>query len=606
MGNSPSQVAKGKCGTKNNQAATKSDSADCCCMVAPWVIEEENRSYKLNVTKTKEQEVMINGKNETKTVPDKEEPSNKEKNTYELHVVTPALDKDGKETYKKITSNHTFLKKECDLKMLVKNDTQEKSIDEGGSFEIDTKGAIKGALMSCKNNNIFDFDSSNTSMLETHTPNMQYVDANENTSAGAMTDLNDPMYTMDFGSPDDSSEFKTLIISMINPNDIAKKFTISPTGSTKCVSQPKVVLYVHDKAVYKGELSLAYGFAHTLAENRTTNTGAYRNERIDITRSAFKVEGKLEYELGSTHYIIEGKHSKGFDEKGNRQVTQSKRKSQHLERIDAENIFSGFREKINGFHRFFDKVQKAQSSPIKINTGLTKFTLKVDGSCDEDNSSYKLKRIVNNFEIDLNLFDGAAVTLDILELGCMLGGPIGKVLSKARDYAEDKGQELKLEFSLGGSINGNLKFSRADDSKPWSAEGKVGGKINIEILGSVKLDGSVLWVKVTAGAYFKSGSKVTENNKTEIAATLSAKTNKDDILIDGNIEFNGMTMYFASYLEVGKQETKSSNGHNDGGRGSDSHNVIDVKREFKAQGQWPLLDEWTESKNFGKVNNFIT
>ena len=279
---------------------------------------------------------------------------------------------------------------------------------------------------------------------------------------------------------------------------------------------------------------------------------------------------------------------------------------QHLKRIDAENIFSDFREKVNNFHRFFDKVQKAQSSPISINTGLTKFTFKVEGSADENPNDYTLNRIVNNLEFDIAIFDGSAVTLDILQLCCTLGGPIGKLLIKAKKYAEEKDQVIKLEFSLGGGINGNLKFSKLNANSPWEAKTELKGKVNIEILGKVHLKGSVLWVEFAVGAYIKSASKEDENNKTEIDATISARTEKNDIMIDGNLTFNGMTIYSAAYIEVGvKGETSQDNNDSDS-LGQDSDAEIKAKRELKAKGSLPLLNKWEGSTNFGKVENFLT
>jgi len=606
---------------KNDAPVKKSKASDCCCMVAPWEISEEDRTYVLKVTKTKEQKVMVNSKDETVTVPDKEEESNKEKKVYELHVVTPSPDDKGKETFKKITSTHTFMKKKCELKMLVKGNFQEKTLDNDTSFKINGKGEIEGAIKKYTTAQEKFYDEYKTSEEIKAENSRRYEKRKEKNAASIAKNGTVSTYPTkdEFIYPVKVEKDKAteLIISIVNPDSIAKKYTIFPAGSVKCSSQPKVLLYVHDKAIYKGELTISYGTSYTVDEEKTTNVGKHRNETIDVTRSAFKVEGKLEYELGSTHYIIEGKHSKGFDEDNKeRQVTKVKRKPQHLKRIGAENIFGSFQKKINGFQKLFSDAEKAMNpkkekdkkehKPISLDTGLTKFTLKADGSYDEDNNDYTLKRIVNNFEIDISLFDGSALALDVLELGCMFGGPIGKVLSEARGFAEDHGQEFKLEFCMGGSIKGNLKFSRPDDKKPWTAEGKIGGTISIELVGEVKIDGSVLWVKVAAGASFKSGSKADENNRTEIAATLSAKTDKDDILIGGNLEFNGLTIYFAAYLEVGLSETKTTTAEEGGGYGTQNNTEISAKREFKSKGDWKLLDDWKESKNFGKVENFIS
>jgi hypothetical protein len=605
-------------------------------MVAPWVVVEDGRSYQLKVTQVIQKEVMGN----TVDISDKLEPSNKKDNNYELHIVAPPADKDGKVTYKKITSNHKFLKKECDLKMLVKRGNIEKAISEGGSFEIDSDGQIKGGLNTdCEKQAAIDIKKQEAALRyiekykatqeaynitinnfetsirkEEQTPHnrkvyMEFAEkARDSQISQWQKDLETEIKKIDNEyetAVDSKNGFKDLIISIINPDYRAKEIKLIASGSKKCKSQPTVSLYIHEKAIYKGEISLAYGFSHTLTEKITTSVGAHRNDKIDVIRSAFRVEGKLDYALGNTHYIIEGKHTKGFDENDDRQVTSSKRKPQHLKRIDAENIFSNFREKINNFHRFFEKVQKAQSSPISINTGLTKFTFKADGSTDENQNDYDLARRVNNLEFEIALFDGSAITLDLIELGCTIGGPIGKVISKARTYAEDKNQEIKLEFSMGGNINGNLKFTKPNDINPWSAEGNLSGAVNVEILGKVHLEGSVLWVSVAAGAYFKSASKESIDNKTEIKANLYASTKKDKISIDGNLTFNGMTIYFASYLEIGKKNI-ASNEESNGGLQREQHAQLVTKREFEAKGKWELIDAWDSGKhNFGKIENIL-
>jgi len=352
-----SQRAKQKCATKQNKPAKTSEAANCCCMIAPWIIVEDGRSYQLKVTKTKEQEIM--GK--TKIVSDKEEPSNKEKNSYELHIVAPPADKDGNVTYKKITSKHKFLKKECDLKMLVKRGDIEKPISEGGSFEIDSDGQIKGGVhTNCEKQAELDIKKQDASIRyiekykatqeayddslksfktsvrkEEQTPHnreayMKFAEeARDRQISQWQKDLETEIEKIDNEyetAVDSKTGFKDLIISIINPDYKAKEIKLIPSGSEKCVSQSKVHLYIHDKAIYTGELSLAYGFSYTLDEKITTSVGAHRNKHIDVTRSAFRVEGKLDYVLGNTHYIIEGKHTKGFDQNDERQVTSSKRK----------------------------------------------------------------------------------------------------------------------------------------------------------------------------------------------------------------------------------------------------------------------------------------
>lgn len=162
---------------------------------------------------------------------------------------------------------------------------------------------------------------------------------------------------------------------------------------------------------------------------------------------------------------------------------------------------------------------------------------------------------------------------------------------------------------MGGKLAGFLKYARPDPKKSWvvGSEAGISGSINMEVVASVKIDGSILWVKVSAGAYIKSASQETEDNKTEISANIKALVNdKDELMVNGSFEFNGLTIYAATFIEVGvKLDNSHKNGKNDG-RNKDVDKEVDFKREHKAKGKLPLVDEWKpEPTKLFSVEKFL-
>lgn len=395
---------------------------------------------------------------------------------------------------------------------------------------------------------------------------------------------------------------KHLVYNILGLNGISNVIEVYPSGSHKCKTQPIAEIHVQQKSVYKGELTASFSSQYTTAKVAKRES-KQRNERIDIVRKGFRVAGKIDYEYGDTHYILEGGIGKNLDAEGNKTTDNIKRK--YLKRVNAEDIFKKQKSKVARVICFLDGLGGSTS----INTGVTKFTLKVEGSNDEDSNGYELQRVITNFEIELALFDGSSFSVDMLGWALKKGGPIGNLLALAKGYAEDKGQELKVEFSMGGKLSGFLKYARTDPKKSWLVDSEAGikGSIEMEIIASIKIDGSVLWVKVTVGAYVKSGSKTTEENKTEISAAITAKVNeKDELLVNGSFEFNGLTIYAASFIEYGVNLNNTNKDQNSSVFDKNKNAEIDLKREHKASGKLECLDEWKpEPTQFFSVKEFL-
>jgi hypothetical protein len=612
----PVEEAKKAVEETPNEADKNSDATDCCCMVAPWKIEQEGRNYTLDMT-----ELYVNpdGSKTARELISKEQ----DKKEHELYVIAPPR-KDGAMQFKKINVNYEFMRKnqKCELMMLAESEKYREDVEVKSFFEINSLGRLKGAEH-IKSDKIEELNFPHKSIDGEGSKSYRYHEKKQELDRLyaqykretkpfwkdyilGQIENKEIELEMFLGVYDENTiregSIKHLIYNILGLNGISNVIEVYPWGSNKCKTQLVAEIHVLQKSVYKGEVTASFASQYTTAK-AAKRESKQRNERIDIVRKGFRYTGKIDYEYGDTHYILDGAIGKNLDAEGNKTTDNVKRK--FTKRVNAQDIFKKQKSKVAKVIGFLDGLGGSTS----INTGVTKFTLKVEGSHDEDPDGYELQKVITNFEIELALFDGSSFSVDMLAWALKKGGPIGNLLALAKGYAEDKGQELKVEFSMGGKLSGSLKYTRTDPKKSWlvDSEAKINGSINLEIIASIKIDGSVLWIKVTVGAYIKSGSKATEENKTEISAAITAKVNeKDELLVNGSFEFNGLTIYAASFIEVGVNLNNTDKDQNNSVFDNNTNAEIDLKREHKASGKLPCLDEWKpEPTQFFSVKDFL-
>ena len=588
-----SQIAKGKCAEKENKPAVASDASDCCCMVAPWEIEEQDRAYKLKVTKTKEQEVQ----GETKTVPDKEDPSNKEKNTYELHVITPPADGDGNVSYKKITSKHTFLKKECDLKMLVKSTTQEKSIDEGGSFEIDTDGNIKNALATCQESDPtkFDFTSIDIPVSDTHTPNVQYVDANENTSAGPITDLNAPIYQYEEPIAAES-DLVVLFKALSDPSSLAKEIEIKPIGSNKCPLNPKVKLWVVTSLAIDGEVTLDYKPQHTVYEYKKQAKTALANAKLSVI-------GKVGIKKGTASIEYATGYATGSNADGNNTYSKVRRKN-------AKALFGGIHQPINDFYKLFGtNPHVKKKGALSFDAGTTQLYIKASNlELAENPNDYTLDW-QGKFDLGITLFKGMHGKCDIINAIVAKGNDtisvfVETVREKAKEGYDGKyfavSAEVEAFVKITGEVDGKCSWEKKAGTE-ITPSGEISGTIGLSIEAKVEGKTRVFELKARAGAEIKTTSAKDSNSPPALVASLSAKSGKDSrIDFDGDVKFTGLAIYYGFYAEA---TTKSDDITEDTTGGfpqndNDAVEQITDGTKITTSGNLVLVDEFSFGKAF--------
>lgn len=368
-------------------------------------------------------------------------------------------------------------------------------------------------------------------------------------------------------------------------------------------NKKKVSIEVFPKYELKGELSISYGRGYTTEKFK--RKGRYNNEKIDVVDSLWKLDGKIDYLYGKTHLIFEGGISTGEDQDNNRT-------SQKIKRKKVKELFQGIQKNVNKFHKFFEDANssyknKSEFQTLKFEPGLTNFTFKADSKLVEINDQNNVG-FESNIEISISIFKDSKITLDIIQFLLAKGSSdISKLISKAREAAK-KGYdgkyvagkaELILELRIGGGIDGVLKWTRKAKDNKYLTEGSISGSVSIQLEGKIHAEGKVFFVKATVGAYVKNASTKSENEPTKIIASLFAKeADSGDMEVGGKLEFNGLTIYYASYAEVGVEVNESID--EDESRGKTS-----LKQEFKAEGNLPLLKPWDSNQESKKVDKFV-
>jgi len=596
-----------------NESSKNSEAADCCCMVAPWTVEEEDRAYILKVTKVGQEKVLNSDKMMDVSV--KEEVSNKEKKTYELHVVTKEPKSDGKVDYKKLTSNHTFLRKKCDLGMILKDkDTKNigEFIEDGESFEIDTNGSIKNiaketlvkeeyksdvyfpnatlgvtdpyAVLKNLNNEIQGEKSlgtlsdliGNTSSAEQDLARQHYfLQCRMEVSQLKRQALLEESYAQSFGQgkeADEQSSFGlTSLFTMLFKPTAPRVFFIAPTGSPKCVSQPKVSLHVHPYFKMKGLASFS------IAERYIETT--LQNKRSLITSDSIKAAIALEIERGTQKYA--------FTHEANREKAKEKIKTKNIQNSGI--VFGPF-------SRVVTKIYKASATANKMSKhragkgtnsfdpGMTKFEFGAeDLMLTEDGDSHEVYW-KGKAVLSLTFFDGANITLDLIPYVIGLGGPIAKLVEKAIKIAAEETGKTKAGQSVSEHINGSIKLELVVkgsakgamelefvDKKTITSTGSIGGKVEFEIVGLAESGLNAFGVEAGAGASFKSGSTKNSSDGTDISCELKIEQAKQGEMptFKGDIKTDGLAIYYAWYTYV-KPKTDDIN-KDSNGRGGLKH-----------------------------------
>lgn len=647
-----SQRAKQKCATKQNKPATNSEAANCCCMVAPWEVIEEGRGYHLEVTEVGKGK----GLNGTEIdVSKKLEYSNKEDKKFELHIVAPPADKYGKVTYKKVTSKHKFLKKECDLKMLVKSGKIEKSIPEGGSFEIDTNGNIKGAMGgNCEQEadkerrrqeaalkHVENYNKANKAyedqvkvaeaniktLKEQNAPPKTIALYEKATSNEILKKIRDDSisesvkdfeaeverinaeevksYMDTLKDEEELSDLEIIFKALFNPKSISKKIIIRPIGSKKCNSQPTVQLFVYPFIMLDGGFSLMY----TKAKKTKISSSA----KLEINQAKMKVSGKLNMYYGSKTISYGGSVESGGGSYERKVKPHERRRKQKGKSIftTMESILNFFKDAEDA-KKQYDKRQ-GRSLPgkfkfLEFDPGKTGFSVTI--------KKYELKEIkdkhqidyANNVSLTINILNGVSIKADIIELLIVIAtieAPfVGDLLSRARDAAEKGiGGEranlkigAKVDLSINGGISVNFSWDKKLEKEIQFDKTKIVGTIGFKAEALIYSEGKLLFVTIKGEAGVKAASQKNVTTPCQVIFTGELKYADNKILLSGGIDFTGLSLYYVlnGDISIQRKSKSSSGGFGARGKGPTQKASIAIGK-YKNSDKIPIFEEWKPS-----------
>lgn len=231
---------------------------------------------------------------------------------------------------------------------------------------------------------------------------------------------------------------------------------------------------------------------------------------------------------------------------------------------------------------------------------------------------------------------GAEVRVDILDwliiaLGAGLfppaGAALGRMLVRAKSRLKDgltprrvlvDGQEglqdvklpadLKVDlgvvFTMGGDVGGALGWVfDADGVHPDDKKSKIQAGIDIKLEAYIKVELRVFIVKAAAGASVamqsadgKSPSRISGSICQKPGRKPGAKSkNGTDFDLTGQIEFNGLAIYYSLYLEISGEAKEGAVGKASGGAAKWVRSK--AKKKFKKEGDLcKLIEPWVLPK----------
>jgi hypothetical protein len=146
---------------------------------------------------------------------------------------------------------------------------------------------------------------------------------------------------------------------------------------------------------------------------------------------------------------------------------------------------------------------------------------------------------------------------------------------------------------LQGDIKGGITFS-SKDGKNWESKGEIGAGLTVVVEGNVHAEGYVFKLQAAAGASIGAESGV--------EGKLVGKTKDGSPLIDGQLEFKGLTVYYACFYQIGFETSPPSGRIRKPKPGDRLSNKIEHKNESKSKYVWLQPAKWPEQSSGVSLN----
>ncbi len=566
-----------------------SKASKCCCAIAPWSIKEEGRSYRLEIMD------MIEGE------PARKEPNNPKKRRYELHVVALPPHENGRPSFKKITSEHRFLDRECRLSVIARYDDKELSLHEGDSLFVNSDAAVRGFFESkCVETRKLMPNGDEYRTLKAYIDDLNLSDEQ---IACYLRELK----SLEVEKEEKQEDLERVLAAIFNPQSTAKEIKLVPTGSSKCALLPNPVIYLYPYTKVGGNFKFLYTKAHKTAVGGSKS-------RVEQIRAKLDISGSFHMYRGSRITTIGGSIQKG----GGSYIRKKKR--QYSERRAKKSIF-GTMEKILNFFKEIERAQnehnkkiqrssKAQKHPLfKFEPGSTGLGVTV--------KEYELKEIDSSHEVDyavdiildIYLLQGVDIKIDCIEfliIAATAKAPYAaNILSSARDRLEDGvgGDNAKIkagaivELGLSGGIKGRFEFKKDLQRPIYIKRSGIQGSIGFSAKVMIEGEGKLLFVQVSgkAGGEAASVDSALVPSSFKLEASLRERDGK--LQIGGGIWFNGLALYYVLKVELKVKEGDDSDKKKPNGFGKSGGSVsATATKENKYDGKIVLFDKWEEDR----------
>ena len=510
------------------------DKSNCCCMVAPWTIQEEGRDYLLEVTKIVEEKFL----NKPIEVSKKEHSNVKDyfqtlkgfllesKDTglnyndilkylsqtgYELQIIAPI------ENIKKIKINYNFLRKKCEQNMFLESIQGEKILKENSCLEVNKEGLLNG-----------DFISSNN----THS----FID---------ISDLDD---------------WEIIIGALTSPKKIANKINLYPRiGNKRCTTQPKVNLFIFPSLKVDGTISLKY--------KPNFKTKKYKTNEFDATERDTHGKPKIKkgrYTEKTQELTVEGGIYGYYGDKTISYTSEKVFGGNEIERRKRKNNLTprGFFNKIDKVFDVFIRANNAGGRFLNVEIGDIGFSLSIkDYKFIENPNEYNVDYEVN-FVLVLMFFNNTKVKVDIVELILLYvarGSYVYKLLSDARIKAKE-GKSLKVEVTIElGFFGGSIAFLKASKKigEPLKLEKvKISPRVGLIAKAVVKAELQIHVVEV-GGELGGVGASIDKATiPSQFIWNLGVSFDKDGSHFNSKTSFTGLAIYgmYKVYVKIKESE----------------------------------------------------
>lgn len=183
---------------------------------------------------------------------------------------------------------------------------------------------------------------------------------------------------------------------------------------------------------------------------------------------------------------------------------------------------------------------------------------------------------------------------------------LGTILVKIKKRAEEGflnkkvKVELSLKFTMGGTIEGELSWTKPEASAPnWNNCGEIKEKIEGSFVGKAASSADV-WL-------FSAGAGAMLGGKTGVDIVMAAGHDESGLYLESKLQFTGVTIFYSIYSTVGRVSKPAKTEYSDDSRefvneAGPSKEIIDQEPDVKYSDEYPLVEskEWP-TRDGGKL-----